>query len=94
MVFRRLTGTGNGGLGTWDVMTIRSDGANLTTIAGGAAYRGAPEWGKAGIVFVESDVAAGESRLVLVQPDGSGRRVIRTERLDFGMGAPRFLAGQ
>ena len=94
MVFRRLTGTGNGGLGTWDVMTIRSDGANLTTIAGGAAYRGAPDWGKAGIVFVESDVAAGESRLVLVQPDGSGRRVIRTERLDFGMGAPRFLAGQ
>ena len=62
-------------------MTIRSDGANLTTIATGAAYRGAPDWGKAGIVFVESDAAAGESRLVLVQPDGSGRRVIRTERL-------------
>ena len=45
-------------------------------------------------MFVESDAAAGESRLVLVQPDGSGRRVIRTEPLGFAMGAPRFLPGQ
>jgi Tol biopolymer transport system component len=94
VVFRRLTGIGNGGLGTWDLLTIRADGANLQTIATGAVYRGAPDWGRAGIVFVESDAAAGESRLVLVQPDGSGRRVIRTEPLAFGMGAPRFLPGQ
>ena len=94
VVFRRLTGIGNGGLGTWDLMTIGVDGSSLQTIATGAAYRGAADWGKAGIVFVESDAAAGESRLVLVQPDGSGRQVLRTEPLQFGMGAPRFLPGQ
>lgn len=94
VVFRRLTGTGNGGLGTWDILTIRTDGANLQTLATGALYRGAPDWGRAGIVFVETDAAAGESRLVLVQPDGTGRKVIRTEPLDFRMGAPRFLPGQ
>jgi Tol biopolymer transport system component len=94
VAFRRLTGIGNGGLGTWDLMTIGTNGADLVTIATGAVYRGAPDWGRAGIVFVESDAAARESRLVLLQPDGSGRKVIRAEPLDFGMGAPRFLPGQ
>jgi Tol biopolymer transport system component len=94
VVFRRLTGIGNGGLGTWDLMSVRTDGTDLQTVATGAIYRGAPDWGRSGIVFVESDAAAGQSRLVLLQPDGSGRKVIRTEALDFGMGAPRFLRGQ
>jgi Tol biopolymer transport system component len=94
IVFRRLTGTGNGGLGTWDLMKVNLDGTNLQTVATGAVFRGAPDWGRAGILFVESDAAAGESRLVIVQPDGSGRKVLRTEPLVFNMTAPRFLPGQ
>jgi Tol biopolymer transport system component len=91
IVFRRLTGLGNGGLGTWDVVTVRTDGTSPRTIASGALYRGAPDWGREGIVFVETDAASGESRLVVVQPDGSGRTVLRSEPTDFGMAAPRFL---
>jgi Tol biopolymer transport system component len=94
IVFRRLTGIGNGGLGTWDVMTVKVDGTGLRTIATGAAFRGAPDWGRAGIVFVESDAATALSSLVLVQPDGTGRKVLRTEALEFGMAAPRFLFGE
>jgi hypothetical protein len=94
LVFRRLTGIGSGGLGTWDILSIKTDGTELQTVATGAAYRGSPDWGKAGIVFVETEAAAGESRLVLVQPDGTGRKVLRTEPSAFGMAAPRFLYGQ
>ncbi len=28
VAFRRLTGTGNGGLGTWDLLTVRADGVS------------------------------------------------------------------
>lgn len=93
VVFRRLTGVGNGGLGTWDLMVIGSDGAGLQTVASGPVFRGAPDWGKTGIVFVETDAAEGKSRLVLVQPDGSGRKVLHEELAGFQMGAPRWLAG-
>jgi Tol biopolymer transport system component len=91
IAFRRLTGTGNGGLGTWDLMTVKADGTELAVIVTGPVCRGAPDWGKAGIVFVETDAAASESRLVVVQPDGSGRKVLRTEVAGFGMAAPRWL---
>lgn len=91
--FRRLTGIGNGGLGTWDVLTVRLDGTDLRAVASGPVFRGAPDWGTRGIVFVETDAAAGESRLVVVQPDGSGRVVLRTENAGFRMAAPRWLRG-
>jgi len=94
LVFRRLTGIGNGGLGTWDLMTVKTDGSDLQTVATGAVFCGAPDWGKAGIVFVETDAAAGESRLVLIQGDGSGRKVLRTEPAAHRMSAPRFLYGR
>jgi Tol biopolymer transport system component len=93
IVFRRLTGVGYGDLGTWDVLTVKADGTGLKTLATGAVYRGAPDWGRTGIVFVETDLARNESQLVVVQADGSGRRVLRTESADFRMGAPRFLPG-
>ena len=76
VVFRRLTATGNGGLGTWDVLTTSTDGSGLSVVASGPAFRGAPDWGPQGIVFAEVDVAAGTSQLVVIQPDGSGRRAI------------------
>ncbi|MGH2688902.1 MAG: TolB family protein, partial [Actinomycetota bacterium] len=91
LVFRRLTGTGNGGLGTWDVMIVRTDATALATLVTGPAYRGAPDWGSQGIVFDEVDLAAGESRLVVIQPDGSGRRVIVTGAASTTLSFPRWL---
>jgi len=93
VAFRRLTGIGNGGLGTWDVLSVASDGSDLQTVASGAIFRGAPDWGLSGITFVETDAAAGKSRLVVVQPDGSGRRVVFEEDAAYLLGAPRFIPG-
>ena len=94
IAFRRLTGTGNGGLGTWDLLTLKADGVSTpAVIASGPVYRGAPDWGTNGILFVETDAEASQSRLVLVQPDGSGRTVLRTEDASGRMGSPRWLPG-
>ena len=61
VVFRRLTGIGNGGLGTWDVMAMAvANAAVPLAIATGPAFRGAPDWGPNGILFVETDAAAGD----------------------------------
>jgi len=89
VVFRRLTGTGNGNLGTWDIMTARLDGTGLATVVTGAAFRGAPDWGAKGILFPESDATS--SRLVLVQADGSGRQVLVTLGSSFDISYPRWL---
>ena len=91
LVFRRLTGIGNGGLGTWDLVTAAFDGSSPAVIATGAVARSAPDWGQSGILFVETDAAAAVSRLVVIQPDGSGRRVLREENAAFGMAAPRWI---
>jgi hypothetical protein len=89
-VFRRLTATGNDGLGSWDLMVV-GDSLTPVAIVTGPAYRGAPDWGPQGIVFEEIDIAAGQSRLVLVQPDGSGRRVIVTVGSGRALTFPRWL---
>ncbi len=95
IVFRRLTGTGNGGLGTWDlylVDTVESESTEpVLLLGGGDVYRGPPDWGDDGIIFVETDSTSGESRLVVIQPDGSGRQVLHSEDAGFRMGAPRWL---
>jgi Tol biopolymer transport system component len=94
IAFTRLTGTGNGGLGTWDLLTLKADGVSKpVVIATGPLYRGAPDWGSRGILVVETDAAASRSQLVLVQPDGSGRTVLRTEDARSRMGSPRWLPG-
>jgi hypothetical protein len=93
-VFRRLTGTGNGGLGAWNIMTIRDDGSSLAAIASGPDYRGAPDWGPSGIVFEEADGVSGARRLVVVQPDGSGRRVLVTAPPGTDLSRPRWLSTQ
>jgi Tol biopolymer transport system component len=94
VVFRRLTGVGNGGLGTWDLLITPSSTSSTTpvrTLASGPLYRGAPDWSSRGIVFVETDAQAQRSDLVLIQADGSGRKVLRSESSTFRMGAPRWL---
>jgi Tol biopolymer transport system component len=91
VVFRRLTGTGAEGLGTWDIMTVHNDGTSPAVIASGPDYRGAPDWGPQGIVFEEGDGASGTRRLVVIQPDGSGRRVLVTAARGTDLSAPRWL---
>jgi Tol biopolymer transport system component len=94
IAFRRLTGVGNGGLGTWDLLTLRLDGTSAPRVlVTGPAFRGAPDWGPDGIVFVETDAATSESRLVLVTADGATRTVLRTEDAGYRMGSPCWLAG-
>jgi Tol biopolymer transport system component len=94
VAFRRLTGTGNGGLGTWDILTLKANGTSEPqVIVTGAAFRGAPDWGTKGILFVETDAATSRSQIVRVQPDGSGRTVLRSEDAGYRMGSPRWLAG-
>jgi Tol biopolymer transport system component len=92
VVFRRLTGTGNGGLGTWDVLTARTDGTELTVVASGPAYRGALDWGPDGIVFNEVDVAASTSKLVVIDPAGTNRRSPVTMGASVALSFPRWLA--
>jgi hypothetical protein len=93
VVFRRLTGVGNGDLGTWDLLTLRLDGTSTPRVlVTGALFRGAPDWGRKGVLYVETDAAASRSQLVQIQPDGTGRTVLRTEDAGYRMGAPRWLA--
>jgi hypothetical protein len=90
LVFRRLSATGNGGLGVWDLMTIRIDRTGLGTVVSGPVYRSAPDWGPKGLVFSEIDKATGLAQLVILQPDGSGRRVIATLN-GFDIASPRWI---
>jgi Tol biopolymer transport system component len=91
VVFRRLTSTGNGALGTWDLLTVSSVNTPPRLIATGPVFRGAPDWGASGILFAETDVAAGTSSLVLIQADGSGRRVLLTLTGGKQISSPRWL---
>ena len=95
VAFRRLTGTGNGGLGTWDILytSVSDPEAEPVVIAGGGdIHRGAPDWGLDGrIVFVETDAAAGEARMVAIQPTGDDRQVLHVEDAGFRMSSPRWL---
>jgi dipeptidyl aminopeptidase/acylaminoacyl peptidase len=94
IAFRRLTGVGYGGLGSWDLLTLKADGVSTPQVlATGPLFRGAPDWGSRGIVFVETDAATSRSQLVRIQPDGTGRTVLRTEDAAFQMGSPRWILG-
>ena len=96
IAFRRLTGTGNGGLGTWDLLTTESNNTEdepLPVAVGGGVHRGVPDWNVFDnrIVFVETDMTTGVSSLVVINPDGSGRQVLHSEDAGFGMSSPRWL---
>jgi hypothetical protein len=91
IVFRRLTGTGNGGLGSWDILTVGADGTGEAVLVTGPAFRGAPDWGPQGIVYNEVDPIAGTSDLVVVQPDGTGRRSVLSIPAVLEISNPRWL---
>ena len=90
IVFRRLTGVGERGRGTWDVVTVDSTGTNFKPLAAGAAYRSAPDWGPRGIVFAEIPVGSPTGSLVVVDNEGV-RRVVLTQRAEFFLESPRWL---
>jgi Tol biopolymer transport system component len=90
IAFRRLTSTGNGGLGNWDVMTVAADGTGLQTVASGPGFRGAPDWGPRGIVFHEIDPTTGLNRIVVIGADGT-RRAPLTVSPTAGLQFPRWL---
>jgi Tol biopolymer transport system component len=92
IAFRRLTGTG--GPGQWSIMRVSTDGTGLTAVATGPDYRGAPDWGPSGIIFEEADGTSGARRLVVLQQDGSGRRVLVTAPPGTDLSHPRWLAAQ
>jgi Tol biopolymer transport system component len=92
VLFRRLTATGNGGLGTWDFLTIRLDvaGAVPVTLLTGNVYRGAPDWSATGILFVET-VAGSGPQLILTDATGGSRKVLVTAGAGFDIAAPHWL---
>jgi len=88
LVFRRLTGIGSG-RGTWDLMVVRTDGSGLAPLVAGPIYRGAPDWGPQGILFVEVDAA--EARLVLVDADGRNPRKLYSTSPLLEISHPRWM---
>ena len=91
VVFRRLTGRGEDDRGHWDILTIGLDGSGLRTVASGPAFRGAPDWGSGGIAFPEIDATTAQPSLVIIQPDGTGRRTILTLGPNYVISSPRWL---
>jgi hypothetical protein len=91
IVFRRLTGTGNAGRGTWDLMVVRTDGSGLAPLVSGPVYRGAPDWGSRGILFTEVDSAANVARLVLVDASGRNARTLYSTTSVIEISNPRWL---
>ena len=91
MVFRRLRALGNGGLGAWDVMTVRTDGTGADHVRVGP---GLPRRARLGAATASSSrrrspTAARE--IVIVDPDGSNRRAIADRGRTVDIGSPRWL---
>jgi dipeptidyl aminopeptidase/acylaminoacyl peptidase len=90
VAFRRLTSaTANDGQGSWDIVTVAVDGTGLQTVQSGPAYRGAPDWGPSGLVWVEADDTG--KRLVVTAADGSAPRAIMTLQPSVSLTNPRWL---
>ena len=93
MLYRQLVATGNGGLGVWDLVTIRTDvtaAVPTVLVTGGGAYRGAADWNATGIIFIET-VSGSGPQLVFVDGSGGGRRVLMTAGAGFDIAFPHWL---
>lgn len=90
VAFRRLTDAqANGGRGSYDILTVGVDGTGLQVLASGPAFRGGPDWGPSGLVWVEADASA--QRLVVTAADGSQPRPILTVSAGAALSNPRWL---
>jgi Tol biopolymer transport system component len=90
VVFRRLTGLGESGRGTWDILTVDIGTSEVKTIATGPAYRSAPDWGPRGIVYSETAVGGTTAGLVVVDAFGN-KRTAYTQAASFVIESPRWL---
>jgi hypothetical protein len=93
VLYRQLVATGNGGLGVWALMTIRTDVASAAPVpfvTGGGAYRGAADWNATGVIFVETVSGTGP-QLVFVDANGGARRVLLTAGAGFDIAFPHWL---
>jgi hypothetical protein len=93
VLYRQLVATGNGGLGQWSLMTIRTDITNATPtplVSGGGAFRGAADWNATGIIFVET-VSGSGPQLVFVDASGGSRKVLLTAGAGFDVAFPHWL---
>lgn len=91
VVFRRLSGR-SGALESWDVVVRTFANGSETVIVSGPAFRSVPDWGPDGIAFAEND--GSQSRLVIVAPDGSNRRVPVTLPAGATLSSVRWLAAR
>jgi len=94
VVFRRLTGLGQTGVGdggNWDLMQVATDGTGLTPIAADPAYRGAPDWGPNGILFVETPVGSTTTSLILLDNQGV-RHTLMSQASFAPLQSPRWLS--
>lgn len=90
VAFRRLTSaSANDGQGSWDILTVAVDGTGLQTVQSGPAFRGGPDWGPNGLVWVEADESG--KRLVVSAADGSAPRSILTVQPSVSLSNPRWL---
>lgn len=87
-----IAATTNAGQGSWDIVTVATDGTGLQTLASGPAFRGAPDWSASGLVWVDADEAG--TRLVVTAPDGSAPRTILTLQPSVSLANPRWLKPQ
>lgn len=90
VLFRRLTSTG-AGAGFWDLMTVSLQTELTTPLLTGPRFRGAPDWGPKGIVFVEIDPTTRQPSLVVIQADGTARKTIATFPAGTEVTYPRWL---
>ncbi len=96
IAFRRLSAVSGDGRGRWAIMTVLTlpddDGTyEIREVLPGDRYRGAPDWGSGGILF-EEGAADGSTELVVVQADGSGRRVVGRTDSSHAATYPHWLA--
>lgn len=93
VAFRRLVALGNGGLGAWDLMTISAQTTGAVAaplVTGDNAYRGAPDWGPLGLVYVEMLPGAGP-QIVLLDPTTNARKVLLSAGTGFDVGYPHWF---
>jgi hypothetical protein len=90
VAFRRLTNaSANGGLGSWDILSVAVDGTGLQVVASGPAFKGAPDWKSSGLAWTEADSSG--QRLVVANADGGSPRTIVTVPAGTVLTNPRWL---
>ncbi|HET7290858.1 MAG TPA: hypothetical protein VFM88_00405 [Vicinamibacteria bacterium] len=89
LVFRHLVAVTSDGRGVWELRTVRPNGTELFTPVSRGSWLGAPDWGADGIAFPEADASG--TRLMLIQPDGTGARPIVSFPAGTRLDNPRWL---